>query len=386
VNAKTLVIAALLGLLSLPASAGSCEPIGAHDPDGARDGAAPLARFAPRTSDPEHRIDYSVWGDALGSMVVGLGPSLRKAAPRPYGFTNTRLIRGHNSRLRLEGSRVIFSLLSDEIIASLSEYRRDLERVGTELDIPSLSRNEQLAFWLNLHNVAVIEQIALAYPVIIPSAITIEGRPLHDARFLEVAGVKLSLRDIRERIVYPNWSDARVIYGFWHGDIGSPLLQPMEFTGYNLDTLLTQNAVDFVNSLRGAELRGDVMHVSRLYDEAGPFYFPRFEEDLRAHLSRFAKAEVAADLPRAESLKATIWEDDIADLARGQKQVVLGPLISSGRNPVNYSSKTPVNVQQFVNERRNKREILRRRGEPIWTITLTPLELPDEAGAVPEIE
>ena len=319
-------------------------------------------------------------------MVVGLGPSLRKLAPRPYGFTNTHILRGHTSPLRLEGSRVAFSLLEDEVIGSLSEYRRDLERVGTEVDIAALSRNEQLAFWLNLHNVAVIEQIALAYPVIIPSQITIEGAPLHDARFLEVGGVKLSLRDIRARIVYPNWSDPRVIYGFWHGDIGSPLLQPIEFTSRNLDTMLTENAVDFVNSLRGVELRGKVMHVSRLYHEAGRFYFPRFEEDLRAHLARFAKDEVRRELARARRLEATIWEDDIADLARGQKQVVLGPITSSGRNAIDYDSRIPVNVQQFLKERRVKRETLRRRGEPIWTITLTPLELPGEAGAIPEIE
>lgn len=381
-----LITAVSMAALAAPAAATPYEFDSAQEGRAAMMADKRIERFTPRTRDPEHRIDYSIWGEALGSMVVGLGPSLRKAAPRPLGFTNTRILRGHTSRLRLEGSRVAFSLLSDEITASLTEYRKDLERVGTEVDIAGLSRNEQLAFWLNLHNVAVIEQIARAFPVIIPSQITIEGAPLHDAQFLEVAGVKLSLRDIRTRIVYPNWSDPRVIYGFWHGDIGSPLLQPVEFTGRNLDAMLSENAVDFVNSLRGAELRGDVMHVSRLYREAGPYYFSRFEPDLRAHLSRFGKDEVTAELARANHLQATIWEDDIADLARGQKQFVLGPLSSVGRNAINYTSATPVNVQQFMNERRVKREILRRRGEPLWTITLTPADQPDNPAPVREIE
>lgn len=341
-----------------------------------------FARFVPRVTDSEHQIDYANWGKVLEKIVVGLGPSLREGAPRPENFTSTRIMRGHTSRLRLEGSRVAYDLFSEDFAAALTEYRKELEQVGTGLDIATLSRNEQLAFWLNLHNVAIIEQIATAYPVIIPSQIMIDGVPLHDAPFIEVSGVKMSPRDIRTRIVYPNWSDSRVIYGFFHGDIGGPMIQPMEFNRYNVGLLLQENAVEFVNSLRGVELRGDTLHVSTLYGEADDFYFPRFGPNMYEHLAQFAQPAVGADLVRANRFRATIYEDDIADLARGQTQVIVAEVSSSGRNAVAYGSQVPVNIQRFVIERETKREILQRRGQRIWTIIVEP----SDPAAAEEVE
>jgi hypothetical protein len=200
----------------------------------------------------------------------------------------------------------------------------------------------------------------------------VDGVPLHDAPFIEVSGVRMSPRDIRSRIVYPNWSDPRVIYGFFHGDIGGPMIQPLEFNRGNVAILLQENAVEFVNSLRGVELRGDTLHVSTLYGEASKFYFRHFEFDMRMHLARFAQADVRADMVRAKRLRATIYEDDIADLARGQKQVIIANVESSGRNPIVYDSRVPVNIQRFVNERQDKREILRRQGQRIWTVIVAP--------------
>jgi len=40
-------------------------------------------------------------GDALSRIIIGLGPSLRKLALRPYLFTNTHILRGHTSPPRL---------------------------------------------------------------------------------------------------------------------------------------------------------------------------------------------------------------------------------------------------------------------------------------------
>ncbi|MEO1730355.1 MAG: DUF547 domain-containing protein [Pseudomonadota bacterium] len=338
-----------------------------------------LSQFTPRTTNRDDKIDYSIWGVALKSMVIGLGPSTRQGARRPDGYLGTRIFRGHKSRLRLEGSRIAYSFFNDDVTASLTEYRQDLERVGTDLDIPSLSRNEQLAYWLNLHNVAMIEQIAVNYPQVIPSEIEIDGALLDEARFLEVDGTKLSLRDIRERIVYPNWSDPRVIYGFFRGDIGGPMIQPEEFNARNLDFMLSDNAVEFINSLRGTERRGKTLHVSKLYEEAAQFYFPDLQNDLKPHLAEFAEEEVTQHLEKSDFIRPTIYEDDIADLARGQKQPVLA-ILAGGR------TRYPPNLVRFLGERQKKFQELRIDGTPVWTIRLIPMDLPGQPSTIPEIE
>jgi len=209
-------------------------------------------RFIPRPGNKSLRMDYSIWDEALNDVILDLGPSTRNRATRPQAQVGTRMVLGHKSQYRLEGTRFTFAYLNDEFKAGLTTYREDLERIASDYDITTFSRAEQLAYWFNLHNVAMIEQIAHAYPVDSPKRIKIrvDGKkvPLDEARFLNIQGQKLSLKDIRTEIVYKNWNNPDVIYGFFHGDIGSPALQRYAFTASDTDLMLSQNADDFVNS------------------------------------------------------------------------------------------------------------------------------------------
>lgn len=278
-----------------------------------------LALFKP-TNDPiRHTIDYEIWDYALKNILISMGPSDRQGAPYREPLTNTRIKHGPQSRYRLEGSMVMFRFFDDEVITSFAEYRRDLERVAATLDISTLPRNEQLAYWFNLHNLALMEQIAKEWPVRQPRDIKIDGVPLDEAKFITLRGIPVSLRDIREEIVFRHWKDPKVIYGFWRGEIGGPQLQSYAFTGANVGSLLDVASADFVNSLRGTQKRGDRLEVARLYAEVAPFYFPDFQTDLRAHLANYADEPVAGLLTKTGNIRAAISEPDIADLHGGAR-------------------------------------------------------------------
>ena len=208
-------------------------------------------KFVPRPAK-QTSLDYAIWQDALQYMVLRMGLSTREGATRPDPTIGSRRVWGHDSRVRMEGNRIPFSLMDEAAIATFTEYRQDLERVATQVDIASLPRAEQLAFWINLHNVAMIEQIALNYPLKAPSRLLLgeNKTPLDVTPFITVNGVSMSPKDIRTRIVYPNWKDPKVIYGFFRGDVGSPSIQREAHTGENVDRLLLEGANEFVNSLR----------------------------------------------------------------------------------------------------------------------------------------
>jgi len=284
-------------------------------------GSPQVARFAPDPAPEraDHRIDWQHLDTALGWMVIPMGPSLRQGAARVEPGTGTRRVYGHESRLRLEGNRVAFSYLEPQMIEALGEYRADLERIGSEIDLAGLPRNEQLAFWLNLHNVAVLEALARAHPLAEPEEQRFgpNEAPLDEAKLVTVAGVALSPRDIRETIVYPHWRDPKVIYGFWRGQIGGPSIQRLAFTGDNVDPLLGLAAEEFVNSLRGVEAWGGALRVSRIYEEAARFYF-RDDAALRTHLAQFAGEDVAGLLRKHRRIAYNHYESDIADLERGE--------------------------------------------------------------------
>jgi hypothetical protein len=279
-----------------------------------------LERFRPNPTGAERNIDYDVIDEFLDLTVLDLGPSTRKRLQRPPAPSGTRVNQGHVSPVRLEGNKVLFSEFNTYTNEAVREYADSLEKIGNQTDITALPRNEQLAYWLNLHNVTLLAVLAERYPVFEPSRLRLGEELLHDAKLVEIDGVALSLRDIRQGIVYPHWDDPRVIYGFWHGDLAGPSLHDRAFSSANLNTVLTKNAEEFINALRGVDEVGRrQLGVSPIYREARSAFFPNWPTDLRAHLRRHAFTPVARLL--AEDRPEVVYlpyERRIADLAGGQ--------------------------------------------------------------------
>ena len=276
--------------------------------------------FTPKAQTNSSIISYRVWDSALENIVLRMGQSIRKRERRPSAQVGTRVVMGHKSAYRLEGSRVTFSYLNDEYKTGLTEYRKDLERVANDVDITTLSRNEQLAFWYNLHNVTLIEQIALNYPVRQPSKLRVGPNKvlLDEAKLLTIRGVSLSLRDIRENIVYANWSNPKVMYGFFRGNIGGPALQNYAITGDNVTYILDLQADEFVNSLRGFHESRSALKVSTLYEEARPYYFSNWPADLKTHLRVHASPEVLEELAADKPVVFDRYDPVVADLQAGR--------------------------------------------------------------------
>ncbi len=358
------------GGMALAATAALAQPVDM--------GTAPdlaFATFAPSANPNADSIDYSIWDEAMKNLVISMGPSLREGAPRPDQGFGSRRVYGHVSRYRLEGTRIMFSFLDADVIATFGEYRRDLEATADKVDIQSLSRNEQLAYWINLHNVAMVEQIANNWPIRQPREIKVDGVPLDDAKFITVEGIAMSPKDIRTRIVYRNWKDPRVIYGFWRGDIGGPSIQREAFNADNVSRLLERGAQDFVNSLRGTQKAGNKLQVSTIYEEAAPFYFPEYEPDLRAHLARFAEEEVAEILKETNTLETSISEYDIADLAGGVREPSYSYIETADGNAQSF--RIPQSMQRLLAAREEKFRRILKEGRT-GSVTFSTIDLPSD--------
>lgn len=347
---------------------------------------ADFQRFAPRPSGKATQLDYSFYDDALEYMVLRMGQSTRDGMGRPDPNLGTRRVFGHDSRYRLEGNRVVFSFLADEALLPLTEYRQDLERIASEVDIATLPRNEQLAFWMNLHNVSVIEQIGRNYPSPSPSRLKLgpDKTSLDTTRFINVGGVVMSPRDIRMRIVFPNWNDPDVIYGFFRGEIGGPSIQRRAFTGTNVDELLDVSAREFVNSLRGVEGYGSNLLVSAIYEEAAPFYFPQMGADLKAHLSTHSEEIVSGLIAEKPNVKVNQYIDTVADLAGGEREMNFFNVESDG---MMQSARITPSIARMLRERAEKMEKLRKEGQLQGrVIVLPPGSVKEETPPAPEVE
>lgn len=315
--------------------------------------------FSPRPASVQH-IDYEAWSDLLEVMVLSTGQSTRTSAPRATPNIGSRIILTHTSPYRLEGNKIAFSRFAPKFTALISDYRQELEEVGNSINIEELSKNEQLAYWMNLHNVVIIEQIALAYPIVKPTALKVGPNkdPLHEAKIINIKGQALSLRDIREDIVYKNWNDSAVIYGFFLGDLGSPSIQNYAFNAENVQTALDIIGYEYANSLRGFR-QG---RVSKVYSDVQAYFFPDFQKDLRIHLRKYMRDEVAEELSRYDNLKDGRYPYRIADVVGGYDRGQGNAFQSFDRDStINPTVRNPA-FDSFLNELREKYRKLNRLG------------------------
>ena len=332
--------------------------------------------FVPQERQSADRIDYTAWSEAMNYLVYTMGPSIREAPSRAEATLGSRRIYGHQSRYRLEGNRVMFSFFNDELRNMVADYRLELEQLGNQIDITTLPRNEQLAYWLNLHNVAVMEKIAQEWPIRQPREIEIDGIPFDQAKFITVRGVTMSPHDIRHQIVFRNWENPKVIYGFWRGEIGGPSLPSDAFTGLNVSQVLERNAREFVNSLRGTQNRAERLQISTIYDEARPYFFVNWPNDIRSHLIGYANEEVSALIAKTTETEAVVYEADIADLAGGVREPSYVEVSSDG---VANSFRIPRGTARLLREQAQRAENAReQRGPRTGTVIFNPISLPGQ--------
>jgi hypothetical protein len=314
------------------------------------------AKFTPNPTS-NARLDFEVMDLLVERIVLYMGPSTRKMARRPDPYTGTRMVKKHTSPYRLEGNKIIYSMLAGQKEDIVNDYLADLIDLSDRIDISSLSRNDQLAYWFNLHNLALIKEISDVYPKIEPKDIKpINGSDakLHDAKILQINGVALSLRDIRENIVYRHWDNPLVIYGFHDGTLGSPSMPSVAFDRNNVNQLLTENAQEFTNSLRGFGYG----KVSPYFKDNAKFFFSNFESDLRSHFRKYMRPEVYAEVEATPQFKLHNRLDTIADTTGGYGKYAAPANLYLG----DFSADTlgmPPGTAEFLQQREVKLQILR---------------------------
>jgi len=264
-------------------------------------------------------IKYPVLNRLLVRTVYNVGLSHRWSPRARVQITGTRITRQNHKPSWLEGNRVLFDRLKAPQVRAIAAYRQILQKLPDRIDFAGLKRNEQLAYWLNLYNITVFEQIASRYPVV-PMLSLRQGsadRPgLWDQKLLTVKGVPMSLNDIQNRILIPVWRSPLVLYGLFQGAVGGPSIRRHAFRGGTVHDKLEESAEEFVNSIRGVHRQGDVARASMLY-RWGAAAFPDWETDLRRHLSAYADDQTRAILEATTTLVADYFDWSPADLYNG---------------------------------------------------------------------
>ena len=266
--------------------------------------------------ESEYEIRYDDLNLILSSSVLDTGPSDRRPASRALNKgTQSRIKHGNTSATGFEGNRIIFDAYTSDHVESLLAIRKDLEAVNDFTPLEEFNEWEQLAYWYNLHNVAVMYEVAKAYPIKKLKSLMSGKKNVWDSKTMSIGGRPTSIRDIEEHVI-ERWDNPLVLYGFFMGTIGGPDIRPEAYTGENVVEALQHNAVRFINSLRGFRLWSREGRVSEHY-ELGRRFFPDFQNDVTQHLATFARQDTRADLAKAKRIKVKNYDWGIADLKNG---------------------------------------------------------------------
>lgn len=236
------------------------------------------AFWADAKADDTRVIDHTHWQRFLDSHVVGEGEP--------------------------EQTYVAYQRVNAQDTADLRQYLASLQAIA----VRSYSRNEQLAFWINLYNAKTVELVLAHYPVGSIRDISFGwfSRGPWKEKLLTVEGKSLSLDDIEHTILRPHWRDSRIHYAVNCASLGCPNLARQAFTGANAEALLQSAAIAYVNHPRGVTINGNDAILSSIYD----WYADDFGTDfatLKKHLSQFARPALAAKL---ETLQDADYEYD----------------------------------------------------------------------------
>lgn len=344
---------------------------------------AEFERFAEFNEASRTRIDYTAFDDILGGLVFEVGRSDRQPARGNAIRTGTRISLASNSRYRFEANRVVFHALEDVHTSAISEYRRELESIPAAVGLERLSSNEQLAFWLNLHNVVVIDEIAKRYPVRRVNSIRFDGVDFHDADIVDLGFQRISLNDIRFNIVGALWDDPRVMYGFYSGAVGGPTLQGDAFKGGTVWSQLSANAGEFINALRGVESAHYGFRISPMYANWREVMFPDWPSDLRLHLNAFAEGPASAAISSGNEPEFLRYDWNIADLTNGVGECggqgtfyVQSSSGESGPQGPSGCGTLPPHAQEFVFTIQQRRLEFLRQGR-LGSVTVRDLDSPD---------
>lgn len=145
----------------------------------------------------------------------------------------------------------------------LDAYFKVLEDVRPH----SLSREEQLAFYINAYNAWTIKLVLSAYPGIrsIKEIGPFWSTPWRK-EFIRLEGRTLSLDDIEHGIIRQRFKDPRIHFAVNCASKSCPPLAGKPYQGETLNARLDAATRAFVNDRRNNRLEGETLYVSKIFE------------------------------------------------------------------------------------------------------------------------
>lgn len=139
------------------------------------------------------------------------------------------------------------------------------------VNLPVAEFDQQLAFWLNLYNAAVIDQVLEQYPIdsIRPTFLGIPNwiafLQFFQRKVVEINTQPYSLNQIEHNTIRPQFQEPRVHFALVCAAIGCPLLRNEAYRPERVQQQLEEDAWRFINNSQKVRYEPPFLYCSKIF-------------------------------------------------------------------------------------------------------------------------
>lgn len=129
-----------------------------------------------------------------------------------------------------------------------------------DADSSTLTRNEQLAYWMNLYNISTVKLIVDNYPldsILDMSTGIINKYNIFDKEVVPLGGRLVSLNYIEHEMIRKGFEDPRIHFAINCAARSCPPMRQEAFTGASVDKQLDDQTTRFINANTHIDRRGE---------------------------------------------------------------------------------------------------------------------------------
>ncbi len=133
-----------------------------------------------------------------------------------------------------------------------------------KFDVKALkTKEEELAFFINLYNVYVISIILENFPL---NSIMDLGQTIFDKKIIKIHNQIYSLNDIEHNLIRKRFNEPRIHFALVCGAISCPDIRREMYVGKRLNEQLEDQTKTFLNSKKGVDIENNTLYISTIFD------------------------------------------------------------------------------------------------------------------------
>jgi len=215
------------------------------------------------------------------------------------GFDQTHKVWTEVLAKHVEDDAFDYKALKKEPVA-LNAYLASLEAVKLD-DFSRWSKLERYAFWIDAYNAYTVKRVVDAYPIASIKDLGDEKVSVWDRDFIALGSLapdlkksKLTLNDIENKILRPEFKDARVHAAINCASVGCPPLRNEAFVAERLDKQLDDSTKRWIADTRRNrfDAKKNTIEVCQVFDWFKDD-FVRDAKSVQAWIAKYAPADQA---------------------------------------------------------------------------------------------